>query len=141
VIRRSFLSLVLVILLGSCSAFQAGMPAPTPSRPLGPGERWLPVTNWTVDGTRLLCAGVGFVGGFVLHGSPLDPRGAWMTMPDGTRQELGWPLGTSARFVPGLELLDADGRLIAREGSNVDGGCPTPERGVWWVSFASDPPP
>lgn len=96
---------------------------------------------WEVDGTPMLCAGVGFVGGFFLHGSPLDPRSAWMTTPDGSRHELAWPVGYSARFVPDLEVLDDAGRVIAREGSTVDGGCETPERGAWSVEFRTEPPP
>jgi hypothetical protein len=132
---------MLAIALGSCSALAVGTPAATPPRPLGPGERWLPVANWVVDGVHLLCAGTGLVGGFFVHGSPLDPRSAWMTIPDGSRRELAWPVGYSARFVPGLEVLDDTGRVIAREGSTVGGGCETPEHDVWSVDFRSDPPP
>jgi hypothetical protein len=141
-VRRSLASgLLLLTLIAACSALQPGTPAPTPARPLGPGERWLPVANWTFNGTRVLCAGTGFVGGFFLHGSQTDSRIAWMTFPDGSRHEIGWPLGYSARFVPGLEVLDEASRVIAREGSPVAGGCLTQDRDVWSVGFDGDPAP
>ncbi|HEX7473902.1 MAG TPA: hypothetical protein VF323_12530, partial [Candidatus Limnocylindrales bacterium] len=97
--------------------------------------------NWTVDGVRLLCGGTGLVGGFFLHGSPTDPRSAWMIVPDGSRRELAWSVGYSARFVPGLEVVDETGRVVAREGSVIEGGCETPERDVWSVEFASEHQP
>lgn len=97
---------------------------PTPSRALGPGERWLPIADMGRDiwGHESLCGGVGYLG-TSLHGSPDDPRLTWMVTMDGTRAELAWPVGFSARFAPELELLDAQGRVVAKEGSSVAGGC------------------
>ena len=59
-----------------------------------------------------------------MHGSPSDPRVAWLTFVDGTRQELVWPAGFTARFVPSLEILDPSGAVYAREGYHPAGGCP-----------------
>ena len=105
--------------------------SPVPTRSLGPGERWLPVANWT----GRLCGGGGFVGDFRLHGSPDDPSTAWMTYPDGSRKELAWSPGTSARFIPALEVVGPDGNVIAREGSLVTGGCPVGDPNVLFVEF------
>ena len=46
-----------------------------------------------------------------------------------------WPIGYSARFTPGLEILDDHGRVIAHEGSLVEGGCEMPPPGSMWVDF------
>jgi hypothetical protein len=134
-------ALALAIVLAACSAIGPGTALPTPSRALGPGERWLPVANWADDhGTPILCAGGGFVGGFFLRGSPEDPRMAWMRFPDGTRHELAWPIGYSARFDPALEVLDDRGHVIAREGSHIGGGCETADPDVWSVGFETGSP-
>jgi hypothetical protein len=77
------------------------------------------VADWT--GTA--CAGTGLVGDFRIHGSPDDPHLAWMTYPDGSRRELAWPPGTSARYAPGLEVVGPDGEVVAREGWMVVGSC------------------
>lgn len=126
--------LVIAVSLAACGA----KPAPTPSRALGAGERWLPVVNW--GGGNTLCAGAGFVGVFRLHGAADDPRLAWMIRPDGTRGELAWPVGFSARFSPTLEVLDERGRVVASEGSIVQGGCGTADPGVTLPDFATPVP-
>jgi hypothetical protein len=134
VIRRSISGVLLLVALAAC-----GSPAlsSVPIRALGPGERWLPVADW---GGNMLCAGGGYVGDFRLHGSPDDPRLAWMNWGDGSRRELGWLPGTSARFTPNLEVIGADGQVIAREGSLVTGGCPTADTGVLFVDFTTPAP-
>lgn len=116
-----------------------GSPDPSdgPTRSLGPGEQWLPVADLGPNG---LCAGGGFIGEFRLHGSPDDVRIAWMTFPDGSRRELGWPAGTRARFTPNLEVVGPAGQVIAREGSMVKGGCPTFDRGILLGEFDSPAP-
>jgi len=111
------LALALGLALGGCWTTSPS----SPSRPLGPGERWLPIVD--DHGGQLLCGGVGFVGEFRLHGSAADPQLAWMTRPDGTRQDLVWQVGYSARFTPQLEVLDQHGTVIASEGTLVTGGC------------------
>jgi hypothetical protein len=88
------------------------------------------------DGTQVLCGGVGFVGKFIVHGSPTDQRLTWMTRPDGGREELVWPHGYTARFTPGLEVLDAHGRVVAREGSLATGGCTMPPDGAWYIEIS-----
>ena len=99
IVVRPLMSALLIVVLAGC-----GSGAPT-TRLLGPGERWLPVADWS----GRFCAGGGFVGNHRLHGSPDDPRGAWMTIEDGSRRELVWLAGTSARFVPELEVIGPDG--------------------------------
>ena len=133
-IRRQLSCVLLVLALAGC-----GSPAPSAiaTRLLGPGERWLPVANW---GGTMLCAGTGYVGDFRLHGSPDDPRLAWMTWPDGSRRELGWLPGTSARFTPNLEVIGPDGQVIAHEGSQVTGGCHTGDTTVTFGDFTTQAP-
>ena len=46
-----------------------------------------------------------------------------MTLPDGTVRQLSWLPGTSGRFVPALEVIGPDGRVVAREGSLITGSC------------------
>lgn len=131
VIRHLLSFALLALVLVGCGSPE---PSASPIRALGPGERWLPVAYW---GQSFLCAGGGFVGEFRLHGSPDDPRLAWMTWPDGSRREIGWDPGTSARFSPNLEVIGPDGAVVAREGSLVTGGCGTAETNVEYVDFAT----
>jgi hypothetical protein len=63
-----------------------------------------------------------------------------MTGPGGVRTELGWPVGYSARFTPGLELIDGFGRVVAREGSLVTEGCQTADSNEMEVDFATPRP-
>jgi len=63
------------------------------------------------------------VGDVRLHGSASDPRLAWLTGPDGTERPLSWRPGTSARFVPELEVIGPDGEVVAREGAAITGTC------------------
>jgi len=137
-----FARVVLVVLavaaLSACGMVTRliATPGPTPPRPLGPGEVWVPVELWEpIDGVPVLCGGVGFIGEYRLHGSSTDQRLVWMTVPDGSRQELAWPLGYSARFIPKLELLDETGSVVGREGTLITGGCGTPQKGVMWVEL------
>jgi hypothetical protein len=134
VIRRVLSIALLVICVVGC-----GTPAPSggPIRALGPGERWLPVAEW---GPTQACGGVGYPGDVRLHGSPDDLRIVWMTWSDGSRREIGWDLGTSARFNPTLEVIGPDGIVVAREGSFVTGGCGTGETNVSYVDFTTPRP-
>lgn len=132
--RRGPLSLLLIVMvLGSCGS----PPTATPSRTLGPGERWLPVADFGNDG---LCAGGGTVGDVRLHGAADDPRLAWMIGPDGRRTELAWPVGYSARFTPKLEVLDDHGQRVAVESSLVTGSCATDDAGVSLPDFTTPAP-
>jgi hypothetical protein len=74
------------------------------------------------------CIGLGFDG--ELRGSRSDPRITWAVGSDGLRYELVWPRGYTARFVPGLEVLDEQGAVIARDGSSLVSGCPEESGGV-----------
>lgn len=132
-VGRLFAAAVLVAALAACTS---APPAATPPRALGAGEQWVPVANWYVPGVgTILCAGVGFIGEYRLHGSFADSRLVWMTDPHGSRIELAWPNGYSARFSPKLELLDERSRLVGGEGSLISGGCDTPQPGVMSVSL------
>lgn len=131
-----------VVMAGGCAATTDAPASTDPfdpaawTRPLGPGERWLPIARWDLPGGRtLLCSGGGTIGDFRLHGSPIDARLAWMVWPDGHRTELAFAAGWSARFMPDLEVLDAGGRVVAREGSPIIGTCGTAEPGVSRADF------
>ena len=93
-------------------------PSPKPS--LSGGLFALPTTNWLAEGT---CAGVGLDA--VLHGSPTDPRGAWLDDKLGgqSRMDVTWPAGYRARFNPNLEVLDETGSVVISEGDAVAGAC------------------
>jgi hypothetical protein len=79
----------------------------------------LPAADPIGDG----CASVALDG--QLAGHTADPRLAWIERADGSAERIDvvWPPGYSARFAPGLEVLDADGRVVLREGGRVDAGC------------------
>lgn len=127
-VRRIGGILVLFVSLTGC-----GSPAPSaaPTRSLGPGEQWLGVVQWG----GLLCGGAGFEGEFRIHGSPDDPHLVWMTWPDGSRRELVWSPGTSARFTPSLEVVGPGGNVIAREGTMPTGGCPVGDPRIFFVEL------
>lgn len=95
-------------------------PSPRPS--LSGGLYPLPTTNWLAGG---ICGGVGL--GAVLHGSPTDPRVAWIGNMLGvpSRVDVVWPAGYRARFEPSLEVLDEQGNVVMREGDAVTGACVT----------------
>jgi hypothetical protein len=55
----------------------------------------------------------------VLHGSTRDHRLVWATdRSSGQRIDLVWPAGYGARFIRGLQVLDASGAVVAREGTS-----------------------
>jgi hypothetical protein len=132
VVRRLLGALVVVVLAG----FVFSSASARPPRLLGPGERWLPVGDWT----ERFCAGGDLPGDVRLHGSPDEPRGAWMTFEDGSRKELVWTAGTSARFTPALEVIGPYGNVITSEGSRITSGCPVGDASVLFVGFQSPSP-
>jgi hypothetical protein len=67
--------------------------------------------------TQTICNDMLLVGR--LRGAEADPRAVWVENPSGTRVDLAWPAGFSARFAPGLELADARGAVVARGGDEV----------------------
>jgi len=112
---RSFWCVVLPV--GLAAACGAPQPSSTPS-PVPTPAVVLP----TVHELGHACAGVNLDA--ALAGDPTDPRVAWLK-PDGApnRIEIVFPPGFSARFSPHLEILDAVGVVVAREGDHIDGGC------------------
>jgi hypothetical protein len=72
-----------------------------------------------------ICAGVGVEA--VLRGSATDPRIAWLEASNGStatqRRDVVWPAGYRARFTPSLEILDENGKVVLRDGSQVTGLC------------------
>jgi hypothetical protein len=113
------LSLALAIsLIGS------GNPIATPAGSAGAVvTRALPtLPGPPVMGAPQACAGVGLAA--VLHGDPSDQRVAWLeNLVDGSRLDVLWPAGYRARFAPSLEVLDASGATVAREGDAIEGAC------------------
>ncbi len=68
------------------------------------------------------CMGTGLAA--VVRGSASDPEVAWVeSFGGGDRSDVDWPAGYAARFAPGLEILDASGRVVLRDGDFIDGTC------------------
>ena len=79
----------------------------------------------------MACGGVGYSQAVTIHGSTSDPALAWIVFAlDGHRENLLWPAGYSARFAPSLEVINASGSVVAREGELATGGCPVPPGGT-----------
>jgi hypothetical protein len=108
--RRQVLSPagVVISLLTACSIL------PTPSLP-------------TLGGYDGACRGVGLE--TTLAGRASDQRVAWLETTGGRRVEAAWPPGFTARFSPGLVILDETGAIVLRAGDAVPGGCVTSEDG------------
>ncbi len=123
--------LILVLFALTAVACSPGPGAPTatavnslaPAESLAPGEVALPteVPQVLPSGVLEACAGVGLDA--VLHAAPNDLRVAWLINNLGTRIDVIWPVGYRARFAPTLEVLDAAGLVVLREGDSVTGGC------------------
>jgi len=79
-----------------------------------------------------------------LHGSPTDSRVTWATDNGlGMRIEILWPVGYSARFDPNVEVLDASGNVVGREGDLIVGSCTMPpyDPAIWRVEARDIRPP
>lgn len=100
--------------------------APAPSAAIGPHLRTAEVAT---------CSGIGLVDA-VLHGSATDDRIAWVTRGTADRLETVWPVDFTATFRPDLEILDASGAVIAREGDTVAGACATLPGGAIFLTAA-----
>lgn len=128
--------LSLGLLLAACASPPAP-PSPTAApTPSGPTLYALPTAAWLVLGPNqspMACAGVGLDA--IARGSVGDPRHVWLAnqMAGGSRIDLVWPRGYAARFTPDLEVIDAQGRVVLREGQHVDGGCVTGQDRVLWL--------
>jgi hypothetical protein len=68
------------------------------------------------------CRGIGLVDA-KLAGDPADPDVAWLILHDGSRRSAVWPAGNSARFAPGLEVLNAAGEVTVRAGDSIRSAC------------------
>jgi hypothetical protein len=101
------------------------------SPPEANGLYWLSTDNWVVPGA---CAGGGLDA--VIYGSPTDPHVAWIenSFSSPPRMEIVWPAGYRARFDPNLEILDANGNVVMREGDTVTGDCGGGDGFVFWPS-------
>jgi hypothetical protein len=96
--------------------------------PLRPGEYALPTEAPMPAWMPIGCAGIGLDA--VVRGDPSDPRVAWLEdhlVAPGTttfRQiDVRWPIGYRARFMPKIEILDAWGNVVLRDGDRVTGAC------------------
>lgn len=105
---------VLVILAAALMAACAGAPIPGPSPQ---ASRKLP----TIAVDTGACRDIGLDA--ILHGDPDDPRLAWLVLASGRRQEIVWRPGFSARFMPGLQILDSSNVPVLQDGDRVLGAC------------------
>jgi hypothetical protein len=69
------------------------------------------------------CRGVGLDAH--IAGNASDPRLVWLVGAQGRRIDVIWPPGFTAVFSPKVEVLDAGGGVVYRQGDPVDGGCVT----------------
>jgi hypothetical protein len=116
---------VLFATLAGCGSSHRSPPS------LAAGEMALPEVVSEMDGRPILCGGGGFVEPVTLHGSPSDPAVTWILFETSRgRENVVWPWGYRARFAPSLEVLDETGRLVAKEGVLIEGGCPMPPDGM-----------
>ncbi len=82
----------------------------------------LPTADWSG-----VCGGLGINAN--LRGDPLDPELTWLeprpgfTSDEPARHHVVWPAGFTARFSPGLEIVDEAGQVVMREGDPVTGIC------------------
>ena len=133
---RMFLSVGLLALsIVGCGQVQPSTPGadatllPSANATLPPGEIALPAGRPASSGTPQACAGVGLAA--VLHGDAHDPRIAWLVDDTrGTRLDVTWPPGYRARFAPKLEVVDASGTVVLRDGDPVTGACVTSDPNV-----------
>jgi hypothetical protein len=70
------------------------------------------------------CRGVGIDA--TLAGAANDPRVVWLVSAGGVEGDIIWPPGFSARFDPGLQVLDASGTVVFRAGDKISSGCVAP---------------
>ena len=114
-----------------------------------PPELWDPASSGspsrspTSNGVAYLCNISNEIGApaLELFGSPSDPRLTWTTRL-GERLELAWPVGYSARFTPGLEVLDQNDNVVAHGGELLVKACLTAESGIFapWLASGIWPP-
>jgi hypothetical protein len=109
------------VVIGLACTFVGCAPEASPSPSLRPGEFALRTPE--PQNGMLLCAGGGFVDRAVLHGSPNFPGITWIAFePPGRRETVLWPPGFRATFRPELEVLNAAGQVVVREGAIATSG-------------------
>jgi hypothetical protein len=120
------------LLAGGCVGPVGGPLSASTSPSLPPAARdyVLPEFQKSVGGIPVACAGVAYIEKVVIRGSADDPALAWIAFSDGRRENLVWPSGFRARFVPKPKILHASGRGVARDGDLATGDCPMPPSGV-----------
>ena len=120
----------LVLVLAFAAASMGGgadptetMP-PTTTNPASPAQpsasRVVQLPTWSEAPASGACPEA-LLGGVTLRGDPRSQsRPVWVESRGGGQLTVVWPYGFSSRFSPGLELLDSDGEVVAREGDLLD---------------------
>ena len=121
--------------LAACGTSTGSSPTVTPSTSVAsfsPGELPLPTPPF-VNNPPDICAGVGISA--LLRGDAHDPVLTWVedTMTH-TRRDVVWPVGYRARFTPRLEVLDASGTVVLREGDLITGTCGSTADGRFYLA-------
>jgi hypothetical protein len=117
-------ALLVALVLAACGTSTGTSLAVTPSTSvasLSTGELPLPTPPF-VNTPPDICAGVGISA--LLHGDAHDPALTWVEdTTTHTRRDVVWPVGYRARFAPRLEVLDASGTVVLREGDLITSVC------------------
>jgi hypothetical protein len=125
--RPAALLLFATLAVAGCATSPAPTPSPTPTPP---PSGFVPLVTLSgrlpagVSASNFLCAGVGLDDAF-LRGDPNAPGEKVWVEPIGPGaggpRLVTWPTGFRARFAPRLELIDASGLVVAREGDRLTG--------------------
>lgn len=124
---RRFGAVLATLVLAACSSPTA--PTPVSSPPPSGYVRISTLSGVLPPGvTSAACAGVGYPD-VIVHGDPDASVKVWLEPISSTapsRIDAIWPAGFVARFTPRLELLDASGKVVVREGDVLKtvGGSP-----------------
>ena len=112
-----YAGLLVLIVLAACTSTSLPSVAPAPLR-----SGYVAITTLLgikPSADNAACMGVGF-GDAYLRGDPAAAEPVWIELASGSggdaRRSVTWPAGFRARFAPRLALLDASGRIVAREG-------------------------
>lgn len=124
----------LVLVLALAAASMGGgtntpdtLPSTTPDLASPPAPSALPVVRiptWPDPPPASGACPLAHLGRVTLRGDPAGlSRPVWVQRIDGGQQlDIVWPYGFTARFNPDLELLNAEGEVVAREGDVLDLG-------------------